>query len=185
MRIQHGLGEMEGGSSYGNVLGFYRRAALMEADLQQSNQRLQMLLKAQNMKESISLNADQLNYVRARVAHTDKSLRERFENAYAAWKAAWDHPLIAVCSAPAARAQTTEFLELISLGSDILPLLMEKLIDPDDFFALVAVDRLARPELLITHAIDDEAILLGETRTDDGNGAALGRVGGIGKARIL
>ncbi len=62
----------------------------------------------------------------------------------------------------AARAQTVEFLELISLGHDILPLLMEKLTDPDEFFALVAVDRLARPELQITRELGDEAVLLGE-----------------------
>jgi hypothetical protein len=36
-------------------------------------------------------------------------------------------------------------LELITLGPEILPLLMGKLTDPDEFFALVAVDRLARP----------------------------------------
>ena len=58
--------------------------------------------------------------------------------------------------------QTVEFLELISLGHDILPLLMEKLTDPDEFFALVAVDRLARPEIQITRELDDDAVLLGE-----------------------
>ena len=86
----------------------------------------------------------------------------RFDKAYAAWKATWNHPLIVISSAPAARAQSVEFLELISLGSEILPLLMEKLTDPDEFFALVAVDRLARPELQVTQEHDDEAVLLGE-----------------------
>ncbi len=77
-------------------------------------------------------------------------------SAYAAWKAAWSHPLIVVSSAPAARAQTVEFLELITLGPEILPLLMEKLTDPDEFFALVAVDRLAAcSELQVTHELDD------------------------------
>jgi hypothetical protein len=92
----------------------------------------------------------------------DKQLKERFDKAYAAWKATWSHPLIAVSSAPAARAQTAEFQELISLGPDILPLLMEKLTDLDEFFALLAVDRLARPELHAARELDDEAVLLGE-----------------------
>lgn len=162
LRIQHSLGEMEGGSIYGNVLGFYRRAALMVADLQQANLRLQTLLKAQAMKEVINLSLDQLNYVKTRAGQVDRQLKERFDKAYAAWKATWSHPLIAVSSAPVARTQSIEFLGLISLGSDILPLLMEKLTDPDEFFALMAVDRLARPELQVTHELDDEAVLLGE-----------------------
>jgi hypothetical protein len=134
----------------------------MTADLQQANVRLQTLLKAQTMKELINLTADQLNYVRTRATQVDKQLKDRFEKAYAAWKTSWAHPLIAVSSVPSARAQTTEFLELISLGPDILPLLMEKLTDPDEFFALLAVDRLARPELQVTREMDDEAVLLGE-----------------------
>lgn len=162
LRIQHGLGEMEGGSLYGDVLGFYRRTTLMTADPQQANVRWQTLLKAQTMKELISLTADQRNYVRSRGAQVDKQSKERFDKAYAAWKATWSHPLIVVSSAPAARTQTPEFLELISLGSGILPLLMEKLTDPEEFFALMAVDRLARPELHVTRELDDEAVLLGE-----------------------
>jgi len=57
--------------------------------------------------------------------------------------------LIATSSAPGARAQSIEFLELLSLGPEILPLLMEKLTDPEQFFALVAVDRLIRRELQV------------------------------------
>jgi hypothetical protein len=114
------------------------------------------------MKEVISLTADQLNYVEARASQVDRQLKDQFDEAYGAWKATWNHPLIAFSSAPAARAQTVEFLELIALGPEILPLLMEKLTDQDEFFALVAVDRLARPELLVTYELDDEAVLLGE-----------------------
>ena len=39
---------------------------------------------------------------------------------------------------------------------------MEKLTDPDEFFALTAVDRVARPELHVIRELDDEAVLLGE-----------------------
>ncbi len=162
LRIQHGLNEMEGGSLYGNVLGFYSRAAVMTTDVQQADIRLQTLRKVQNMKELLSLSAEQLNYVRTKAAQVDKQLKERFDRAYAAWKATWSHPLIAVSSAPAARTQTDEFQELVSLGPGILPLLMEKLTDPDEFFALLAADRLARPELHVIRELDDEAVLLGE-----------------------
>lgn len=164
LRIQHGLGELEGGSLYGNVLGFYARAraAPLVSGLRPAVERLQSLLEAETTKELISLTDDQLNYVRSRASQVDERLKLRFDQAYAAWRATWEHPLIAVSSAPAARAQTTEFLELIALGPEILPLLMAKLADPDEFFALVAVDRLARPELQVTRELDDETLLLGE-----------------------
>jgi hypothetical protein len=162
LRIQHGLDEMEGGSLYGDVLGFYRRTGPMPADSQSAIVRLQALRKAQTMNQVVSLAADQLAYVRTRAAEVDRDLKARFEEAYVAWKATWSHPLIAVSSAPGARARSIEYLELIALGPGILPLLMEKLTDPEEFFALVAVDRLARPELRVTHDPGDGAVLLGE-----------------------
>jgi hypothetical protein len=153
---------MEGGSLYGNVLGFYRRTGPTPADSQPANVGLKALLKAQTMNEVVSLAADQRAYVRARAAEVDRDLKARFEKAYAARKATWSHPLIAITSAPGARAKSIENLELIALGPEILPLLMEKLTDPEEFFALVAVDRLVRPELRVTHEPGDEAVLFGE-----------------------
>lgn len=52
-----------------------------------------------------SLTADQLNFVRTRVAQVDKQLKERFDKACASWKATRSHPLIAPSSAPTARIQ--------------------------------------------------------------------------------
>ncbi len=114
------------------------------------------------MNEVPSLPADQLAYDHTRAAAVDKDLRRRFEKAYAAWKSTWSHPLIVISSAPAARTQLTEFLDLIALGREILPLLMEKLTDPEEFFALVAVDRLTRRELQVSRERGDEAVLLGK-----------------------
>lgn len=164
LRIQHGLGELEGGSVYGNVLGFYAgaRATPLVTGMRPAIERLNLLLEAETTKDLISLADDQLNYVRTRATQVDEQLRQRFDQAYAAWRSTWNHPLIAVSSAPAARAQTTEFLELVALGPEILPLLMVKLTESTEFFALVAVDRLARPELQVTRELDDEIVLLGE-----------------------
>jgi hypothetical protein len=114
------------------------------------------------MPDVVGLTPDQLAYVHARATAVDPEVRRRFEKTYAAWRSTWTHPMIAVSSAPAARSQSAEYHELIALGPEVLPLLMEKLTDPDEFFTLVAVDRLAGPELHISHAVDDEAVLLGE-----------------------
>ncbi len=103
-----------------------------------------------------------LKFVRDRSEQVSSELRSRFERAYAAWKEAINHPLIAVSSDTASRTHTPAFLELVALGPAILPLLMEKLTHPDEFFALQAVDRLTRPEFVVSRAPDDPAVLLGE-----------------------
>jgi hypothetical protein len=103
-----------------------------------------------------------LKIIRDRVRRVSPSLRERFEQTYRAWKDDWERPLIVVSSNPAARTQTPAFLEVISLGREILPLLMEKLTNPDEFFALQAVDRILQPELVVAREPDDPAVLLGE-----------------------
>jgi hypothetical protein len=162
LRIQHGLDEMEGGSLYGDVLGFYGLGGLVLAHSQPSSLPLQTPARAPAMPEVVGLTPDQLADVHARATAVDKDVRRRFEKVYAAWKSTWSRPMIAVSSAPAARAQSAEYHDLIALGPEILPLLMEKLTDPNEFFALVAVDRLEGPELRVSHAVDDEAVLLGE-----------------------
>jgi hypothetical protein len=155
LRIQHGLTEMEGGALYGDVLGFYSRSA------SRSSQVVDIRTRIPNMK-TLKLSRADLQFIRQRVKDTEPSLRERFERAYLTWKEAITHPLIAMSSDPAARTQTPAFLELVALGPGILPLLMEKLTHPEEFFALQVVDRLQRPAAKVSRPLDDPAILLGE-----------------------
>ncbi len=63
---------------------------------------------------------------------------------------------------PHANTSESLSLDLISLSPMIVPLLMEKLTNDDDFFALLAVDRLIRPEFVVTHEPGDPAVALGE-----------------------
>jgi hypothetical protein len=112
------------------------------------------------MKNVIGLTADQVNQVHARAARVDPALRRRFLSAYSSWKTTWNDPIVSMSSAPVARGQSAEFRVLLDLGRDSLPLLMEKLTEPDEFFALMAVDRLLPPEMVVRYAI--EALLTGE-----------------------
>jgi hypothetical protein len=150
VRLQHGLAEMEGGLLYGGVLGFYDNAP-DEA----------RIVKVAQMK-TLSLSKSDLKFLRNRVQQVSPELKERFQSAYSAWKEECEHPLILASSDPHARTQTPLFLELLALGPQILPLLMEKLTHPDDYFALLAVDRLIRPEFVIAHRPGDQAVVHGE-----------------------
>ena len=155
LRIQHGLAEMEGGVFYGNVLGFYSRSGSGAVENPSAIEKLKTM-KTEKLSKS------DLKFIRSRIQRIDPEVKARFEQVYRAWKEAINHPLIVANSNPVTRTQTPAFLELIALGPEILPLLMEKLTDPDEFFALQAVDRLLRPEFVVSRETDDPAVLLGE-----------------------
>src|SRR5260370_14091773 len=150
LRIQHGLAEMEGGVLYGNVLGFNSKYGSGNI-----NERLQTM-------KNEKLSQSDAKFLKARVQKVSPELKKRFEKLYQAWKEDLNHPLISVNSNPVARTQTTSFLELIALAPEIIPLLMEKLLDPAEFFALQAVDRLIRPEFVVCQEADEPAVLFGE-----------------------
>jgi hypothetical protein len=152
VRLQHGLAEMEGGVLYGSVVGFYARSE----DAGQGQAGRLATMKTQTLSKA------DLKFLRERVQRVNPETRQRFDAAYRAWKEACEHPFILASSSPHARTQTPTFLELLALGTDIVPLLMEKLTHPDEFFALLAVDRLIRPEFVISHEPGDPAVVLGE-----------------------
>lgn len=145
---------MEGGS-YGNVLGFYVRA---ETDMINSPT---VVEGAASMKTQ-KLPRAHAKFLKERIKQVDPELRERFDKSYRAWREVWDHPMIVISSNPRDRTHTPLFLELIALGPDILPLLMEKLTRNDEFFALQAVDRLLKPDMIVHFEPSDPAALLGE-----------------------
>ena len=147
--MQHGLGELEGGI-YGNVRRYYT-AARAKADTMKGSSKPSLRLEPRERK-AIKLKADAV----------DTALRARFSKSYAAWTKTWDHPLVAISSNPNDRTRSVEFLELIALGPAILPLLIERLTQADQFFALQAIDRLLPDGQVIQLTLDDPRILAGE-----------------------
>lgn len=86
-----------------------------------------------------------------------------FEKAFSEWKATWFNGGLAISSNPNSRAIGKEFDALIALGPVILPLVVEKLADPENFFVLQLYDALQPNEkLLVQIGPDDERILEGE-----------------------
>jgi hypothetical protein len=109
-----------------------------------------------------SLSKADHKFLREQVQRVPSEVKKQFETAYRAWNEACEHPFILASSNPYSRTQTPTFLDLIALGPAIVPLLMEKLTLGDDFFALLAVDRLIRPEFVVSHEPGDPAVALGE-----------------------
>jgi hypothetical protein len=97
-----------------------------------------------------------------RAGAVDVELRAEFVLRYSKWTQTWRQPSIAASSAPADRANSSEFRALVELGAPVVPLLMERLLDDSQFFALQAVQRLVDPALVFHPEPDDPAVLGGE-----------------------
>ena len=96
-------------------------------------------------------------------AEVSKDVNQAFDTAFAAWKESWFRGGLAINSNPQARAVGPEFDALIALGPDVLPLLIEKLADPEKFLALQLYDAMQHNEKLLVHfEPDDDRILEGE-----------------------
>ena len=157
LRIQHGLNELAG-SSYGRIIAFYRRSRLLAA-----THRLEFT-EVMNAKTPKSyLTAQQQKALKAQRAEVPAELREKYERAFRAWRDAWFRGGLMVNSNPHSRAIGREFDDLIALGPSILPLVIESLAEPENFFALQLYDALQSDEkLLIQFAPDDERLVEGE-----------------------
>ena len=157
LRIQHGLNELVGGT-YGRVLAFYRRNRTLTADYATV---LEDLMKEKTAKSYLS--AAQKRSLNAERDRVPEKTRADFEKAFAVWSSTWFSGGLAINSNPHTRTIGKEFDALIALGPAILPLVIEQLADPDNFFALQLYDAIQTNEkLLVQFEPDDERILEGE-----------------------
>ncbi len=157
LRIQHGLSELAS-SSYGHVVAFYRRSRVLLANYEEARE------EVMNEKTAKSY----MSPSQRRALHTERekvpeNLRTAFENAFFAWKNTWFSGGLAISSNPHTCAIGKEYDALIALGPAILPLVIEKLSDPENFLALQLYDAIQPNEKLLVHyEPDDERILEGE-----------------------
>jgi len=157
LRIGHGLNELAG-ASYGRVVAFYRRNVLLVAEFERL---LELTMKGKKPKAALS--AAEKKLLAAQAKSVPAEVRDEFEKAFDAWKSTWFGGGLAISSVPHTRAVGAEFDALIALGSTILPLVVEKLAEPDNFLALTLYDAIqANEKLVVQFAPGDERILEGE-----------------------
>jgi hypothetical protein len=157
LRIQHALGELIG-ASYGRVVAFYTRSRSQRAP---KELKLEEAVKEKDQKSYLT--APQKKTLRAERDAVDPDLRMAFEEAFGAWKQTWFLGGLAINSNPHSRSIGKEYDALIALGPEIMPLVVEKLADPENFLALQLYDAIQPNEWLVVHfEADDERILEGE-----------------------
>ena len=157
LRIQHGLGELVG-STYGRVIAFYRRGRALLA----ANESLaEGVIKERAMKSYMS--TPRRKAIVEERGHIPTELRAAYDRAFAAWKATWFSGGLAISSNPHSRSVGAEYDALIAMGPAIIPLVVESLADPENFFALQLYDAIQpNDQLVVQFEPDDERILEGE-----------------------
>jgi hypothetical protein len=151
LRIQHGRDELSGNSpAYGNILAYYRPGLLLET-------------AHKKMATIDPISTEQKDTLKKANAYIKPEFRKKFNKAFAEWKDTWFKGDLAVNSDPHARAQGREFDDLLELGKESIPLVVEALVDPSNFMALQLYDALQQdPKYLVHLEKDDPRILQGE-----------------------
>jgi hypothetical protein len=110
-----------------------------------------------------SLTTVQKKALRRERSKVPVDLQAAFDAAFHAWKETWFRGGLAIRSDPRTRVVGEKFGTLIVLGPATLPLLVEKLADPENFLALQLYDALQTDEqLVVQYGPGDERILEGE-----------------------
>ena len=87
-------------------------------------------------QDMIQLQGSEATTLQEAVGNIDLHIRQEFEARFTAWQYTWMAPHTAHLSDPSFVQYNQEFLALIELGEQIVPLLIEKLLDPENFFVL-------------------------------------------------
>jgi hypothetical protein len=151
-RIQHCLNELNG-PSYGHVIAYYAWKIKFVP--------LPIYLK-KYMKEKKEFTKDEISRLKAMIKEIPREKTADFEKRFSAWKKIWHTGSNAFSSDPYTRTKTAEYRELTALGKDILPLLVNKLMDESNFLALPAFEELANKRHIISINAADEKVLEGE-----------------------
>lgn len=157
LRIQHGLNELVG-ASYGRVLAFYtpRRAA------NKGPEKLSAEIRKMPRRRS-NVSRGNVSALKKEVAAIPEDVRHEFEVRYVAWRDTWDAPHLMLSSDPGVSRFSKEFAEVAALGPQVLPLVVAKLAEPNEFFALQLYDTLVGSgSLRVDVEPEDERIFDGE-----------------------
>ena len=159
LRIQHGLDELIS-PSYGRVVAFYTRSRAFL--LKRNAAELLSDIGEATMEDSSGLEA---SHIEELVSAVPRALADRFDTLFAEWMEAVDsNQTVTFSSDPTVVRTLPEFDRLTELGSEILPLVVKKLLDPRSVFAIQVYEALqTRLDLLVNYeGEDDDRVLEGE-----------------------
>ena len=126
LRITHGLTELYG-DTYGRPYAFYHSL----------HSKMFVMFEGERTPPPLpELTPQQKARLAQKAAAISAAVRKQFEILFAEWQETWMSEDVAFDSDPAARAAGPAFQQLVAMGKQILPLVAEKMEDPENFFAL-------------------------------------------------
>lgn len=160
LRFQHGLNELVG-SVYGRVVQFYNKDNAQSVDSGSISQVGDSIeIKGVN---TMILTEEQTEFMESVLEGYDEKFVQIFEKKFQAWVNTWDASHTLHLSDPSFVRFSKEFAELVAMGTEILPLVVNKLVDPENFFTLQLYDTIQPEAMSVVHInSDDDAILEGE-----------------------
>ncbi len=157
LRITHAERGLEG-ALYGSLLINYSPKV---SDLPRGRKEMEEF----NLRTS-ELNANEKEQIQKEATRIPSDLRRDFETIYSDWEHSWTKGPIAFSSDPKARRATPEFSTLLSMGHAVIPLVVDKLAQPGNFFALQLYDELQMKygdsRMVVSYELDDPSVLEGE-----------------------
>lgn len=155
IRIRHRLCELES-LDYGTVIAFYNREKTLSEDAGAYAEGV-----VDRRRHDLATAHKQMTTVLdSAVSSIDRRTVEEFERRYASWEKSCKSFRIQIQSNPAARRSNKEFGELVGMGEQIIPLVVQKLMSTDNFFALQVYEELQPDKAL--HVKDQSAQFEGE-----------------------
>jgi hypothetical protein len=155
--VSHTLPDLTGPKSlYGFVNRYYQHPVLDAAVLTTAAPATEKAVELDPLSE------DEMARLSRKVRAVPGDVVEEFDRRYNAWRATWFDDSNVMFSDPESRTRSDEFEDLIILGPEIVPLLVNKLQYPDEFFAMMALEIFLDPELVYRPDVDHPDVLKGE-----------------------
>ncbi len=159
LRITH---EREGleGEVYGRIWVSFDSRSYKTAD---DYKTLSNIATAVN-RDSITLSSQQKALVRKKAMMVDAATKAKFDSLIVAWRTAIDNDIMMkLSSSTKAYTRLSQFDELKEMGGKIIPLIMERLLNRNDFYLLQLYDAVQSDESLTIRYEDyDVRMLEGE-----------------------
>ena len=155
IRIRHRLRELES-LDYGTVIAFYNREKTLSED---AGAYVEGVVDRRR-HDLATVHKQMTTVLDSAVSSIDRRTVEEFERRYASWEKSCKGFRVWIQSNPAARKKNKEFGELVEMGEQVIPLVVQKLMSTDNFFALQVYEELQPDKAL--HVKDQSAQFEGE-----------------------
>ena len=138
LRITHSRKGLSG-NNYGDVLTSFEKTNRYYRGMKNVAQHSRM--------DNTPLSAQQLSKIRDLISLVDKQTQIAFEITFSNWKKEWlSSPQTIISSDTNDAKKLDSYINLKSMGKAIIPLVVGKLVEEDNFFALVLYDDLQQNE---------------------------------------